>query len=400
MAFLSQNLSKIKPSPGLELQRLVVELKAAGKDVIGLGIGEPDFDTPDHIKEAGIRAIREGQTKYTTVDGTIECKEAVALKFKRDNNLDFSTSQISVNSGTKQTIYNALVATLNPGDEVLIPAPYWMSYPDMVLLAGGVPAIVETTIENAFKLQPADLDAGVTPKTKWLIMNSPSNPTGTAYTKDELAALGDVLRKHPHIHIMCDDIYEHLVYDGFEFSTFLNAAPDLADRVITMNGVAKAYAMTGWRIGFAGGPEPLIKAMAKVQSQSTSNPCSISQAATIAALAGPQDIVKARTAIFQDRRDKVLIMLGQASGVRCLRPDGAFYVFADVSALAGKKTPGGQTIGNDKDFVKYLLKDKGVAVIPGEVFGLSPYFRLSYATSMEELEDACGRIQEATAALT
>ncbi len=400
MAFLSENLSKIKPSPGLELQRLVVELKAAGKDVIGLGIGEPDFDTPDHIKEAGIRAIREGQTKYTTVDGTIECKEAVALKFKRDNNLDFSTSQISVNSGTKQTIYNALVATLNPGDEVLIPAPYWMSYPDMVLLAGGVPAIVETTIENAFKLQPADLDAAVTPKTKWLIMNSPSNPTGTAYTKDELAALGDVLRKHPHLHIMCDDIYEHLVYDGFEFSTFLNAAPDLADRVITMNGVAKAYAMTGWRIGFAGGPEPLIKAMAKVQSQSTSNPCSISQAATIAALTGPQDIVKQRTAIFQDRRDKVLIMLGQATGVRCLRPEGAFYIFADVSPLTGKKTPGGQTIGNDKDFVKYLLEDKGVAVIPGEVFGLSPYFRLSYATSMEELEDACGRIQEATAALT
>ena len=400
MAFLSENLSKIKPSPGLELQRLVTELKAAGKDVIGLGLGEPDFDTPDHIKEAGIRAIQDGQTKYTTVDGTIECKEAVALKFKRDNNLDFSTSQISVNSGTKQTIYNALVATLNPSDEVLIPAPYWMSYPDMVLLAGGVPAIVKTTIENSFKLQPAGLDAAITPKTKWLIMNSPSNPTGTAYSKDELAALGDVLRKHPRVHVMCDDIYEHLVYDGFEFSTFLNAAPDLAERVITINGVAKAYAMTGWRIGFAGGPEPLIKAMAKVQSQSTSNPCSISQAAAIAALTGPQEIVRERTAIFQGRRDKVLSMLGQATGVRCLRPDGAFYVYADVSPLVGKKTPGGQIIGNDKDFVKYLLEDKGVAVIPGEVFGLSPYFRLSYAASMETLEDACGRIQEATAALT
>ena len=400
MAFLSENLSKIKPSPGLELQRLVTELKAAGKDVIGLGIGEPDFDTPDHIKEAGIRAIQDGQTKYTTVDGTIECKEAVALKFKRDNNLDFSTSQISVNSGTKQTIYNALVATLNPSDEVLIPAPYWMSYPDMVLLAGGVPAIVKTTIENSFKLQPAGLDAAITPNTKWLIMNSPSNPTGTAYSKDELAALGDVLRKHPRVHVMCDDIYEHLVYDGFEFSTFLNAAPDLAERVITINGVAKAYAMTGWRIGFAGGPEPLIKAMAKVQSQSTSNPCSISQAAAIAALTGPQEIVRERTAIFQGRRDKVLSMLGQATGVRCLRPDGAFYVYADVGPLIGKKTPGGQIIGNDKDFVKYLLEDKGVAVIPGEVFGLSPYFRLSYAASMETLEDACGRIQEATAALT
>ena len=377
MAFLSENLSKIKPSPGLELQRLVTELKAAGKDVIGLGLGEPDFDTPDHIKEAGIRAIQDGQTKYTTVDGTIECKEAVALKFKRDNNLDFSTSQISVNSGTKQTIYNALVATLNPSDEVLIPAPYWMSYPDMVLLAGGVPAIVKTTIENSFKLQPAGLDAAITPNTKWLIMNSPSNPTGTAYSKDELAALGDVLRKHPRVHVMCDDIYEHLVYDGFEFSTFLNAAPDLAERVITINGVAKAYAMTGWRIGFAGGPEPLIKAMAKVQSQSTSNPCSISQAAAIAALTGPQEIVRERTAIFQGRRDKVLSMLGQATGVRCLRPDGAFYVYADVGPLIGKKTPGGQIIGNDKDFVKYLLEDKGVAVIPGEVFGLSPYFRLS-----------------------
>ncbi|MCH8081485.1 MAG: pyridoxal phosphate-dependent aminotransferase [Proteobacteria bacterium] len=400
MAFLSENLSKIKPSPGLELQRLVTELKAAGKDVIGLGLGEPDFDTPDHIKEAGIRAIQDGQTKYTTVDGTIECKQAVALKFKRDNNLDFSTSQISVNSGTKQTIYNALVATLNPSDEVLIPAPYWMSYPDMVLLAGGVPAIVKTTIENSFKLQPAGLDAAITPNTKWLIMNSPSNPTGTAYSKDELAALGDVLRKHPRVHVMCDDIYEHLVYDGFEFSTFLNAAPDLAERVITINGVAKAYAMTGWRIGFAGGPEPLIKAMAKVQSQSTSNPCSISQAAAIAALTGPQEIVRERTAIFQGRRDKVLSMLGQATGVRCLRPDGAFYVYADVGPLIGKKTPGGQIIGNDKDFVKYLLEDKGVAVIPGEVFGLSPYFRLSYAASMETLEDACGRIQEATAALT
>ncbi|MCH8172065.1 MAG: pyridoxal phosphate-dependent aminotransferase [Proteobacteria bacterium] len=400
MAFLSDNLGKIKPSPGLELQRLVTELKAAGKDVIGLGIGEPDFDTPDHIKEAGIRAIQEGQTKYTTVDGTIECKEAVALKFKRDNDLDFSTSQISVNSGTKQTIYNALVATLNPGDEVLIPAPYWMSYPDMVLLAGGVPAIVETTIENSFKLQPAGLDAAITAKTKWLIMNSPSNPTGTAYTKGELAALGDVLRKHPGVHVMCDDIYEHLVYDGFEFSTLLNAAPDLMERVITINGVAKAYAMTGWRIGFAGGPEPLIKAMAKVQSQSTSNPCSISQVAAIAALTGPQEIVRERTAIFQGRRDKVLSMLGQAKGVSCLRPNGAFYVYADVGPLVGKKTPDGQIIGNDKDFVKYLLEDKGVAVIPGEVFGLSPYFRLSYAASMETLEDACGRIQEATAALT
>jgi len=400
MAFLSDNLAKIKPSPGLELQRLVTELKAAGKDVIGLGIGEPDFDTPDNIKEAGIRAIREGQTKYTTVDGTIECKQAIVHKFKRDNNLDFVTSQISVNGGTKQTIYNALVATLNPGDEVLIPAPYWMSYPDMVLLAGGTPAIVETSIGDAFKLRPAALDAAITKKTKWLIMNSPSNPTGTGYTRDELAALCEVLRKHPQVHIMCDDIYEHLVYDDFEFSTILNVAPDLFGRVITMNGVAKAYAMTGWRIGFAGGPEPLIKAMSKVQSQTTSNPCSISQAATIEALTGTQHFIPERAAIFQNRRDKVLSMLGQATGVRCIRPQGAFYIYADISALIGKKTRQGETISNDKEFVKYLLEDKGVAVIPGEVFGLSPYFRLSYATSMEALEDACGRIQEATANLT
>ena len=400
MAFLSDTLSKIKPSPGLELTRLVDEMKAAGKDVIGLGVGQPDFETPDHIKEAGIKAIRDGKTKYTTVDGTVEVKEAVRLKFKRDNNLEFARDEISVNSGTKHTIYNALVATLNPGDEVLIPAPYWMSYPDMALLAGGVPKTVNTTIDTGFKLQPAELDAAIMSKTKWLVFNAPSNPTGAAYTLDELKALGDVLLKHPHVHVMCDDIYEHIIYDGFKFHTLLNATPELRERVLTMNGVAKAYAMTGWRIGFAGGPKALIKAMSKVQSQSTSNPCSISQEATVTALTGPQDFIRERTAIFQDRRDKVLAMLGQAHGIQCTRPEGAFYIYADVSALMGKKTPAGHEIKTDFNLVSYFLDAKGVAVIHGEVFGLSPAFRLSYATSMEALEDACGRIQEACGALT
>lgn len=400
MAFLSDNLGKIKPSPGLELMRLVTELKASGKDVISLSVGEPNFETPDHIKEAGIKAIRDGKTRYTTVDGTIECKQAVALKFKRDNNLEFTTNQISVNSGSKHTIYNALVATLNPGDEVLIPAPYWMSYPDMALLAGGVPKVVETSIETGFKLQPQDLDAAITPKTKWLIFNSPCNPTGAAYTLEEFKGLAEVLNKHRHVHVMCDDIYEHIIYDDFKFYTLLNAAPELADRVLTMNGVAKAYAMTGWRIGFAGGPEPLIKAISKVQSQSTSNPCTISQEATVVALSGPQDFLKIRAADFQNRRDKVLSMLGQAKGISCIRPEGAFYIYADCRELIGKKTPSGQVLGSDTDIAKYFLESQGVAVIQGEVFGLSPYFRLSYAASMDVLEDACSRIQEASAELT
>jgi len=399
MNFLSAKLDAIKPSQGLELIRIVAELKKAGKDVISLGAGEPDFDTPDHIKEAAIRAMRAGQTKYTTVDGTLECKEAVAVKFKRENGLDFKPSQISVNNGTKHTIFNALLATLNPGDEVLIPAPYWMSYPDMVRLAGGVPKIVKTTFPNRYKLRPQELDAAIAPKTKWLIFNSPSNPTGTGYAFEEIKALAEVMRRHPHLHVMTDDIYEHIVYDDFKFYTLLNAAPDLAPRVLTINGVAKAYAMTGWRIGYAGGPEPLIKAMAKVQSQSTSNPNSISQAATIAALTGPQDVVTERARIFQTRRDKVLSMLGQAKGIKCFRPEGAFYIFADCEGLIGKTTPDGKKLANDQDVAAYFLEDIGVAGIPGAVFGLSPCIRFSYATSMEALEDACRRIQDACARL-
>ena len=400
MNFLSDKLSAIKPSQGLELIRIVAELKKAGKDVISLGAGEPDFDTPEHVKEAAIRAMRAGQTKYTTVDGTMECKEAVAAKFKRENRLDFKPSQISVNNGTKHTIFNALFATLNPGEEVLIPAPYWMSYPDMVRLAGGVPRIIKTSFANRYKLTPDELDAAISPKTKWFIFNSPSNPTGTGYTLDEMKALAEVVRRHPHLHVMTDDIYEHIVYDGFAFGTLLNVAPDLAERVLTVNGVAKAYAMTGWRIGFAGGPEPLIKAMAKVQSQSTSNPNSISQAATIAALTGPQDVVRERARIFQTRRDKVLSMLGQAKGLKCFRPEGAFYIFADCAGLIGKTTPEGKRLETDQDVTAYFLEAKGVAGIPGAMFGLSPCIRLSYATSMEALDEACRRIQDACARLT
>lgn len=400
MSYISKRLGLIKPSPGLELMRRVSEMKAAGKDVIGLSIGEPDFDTPDHIKEAGIRAIREGKTKYTVVDGTPELKAAVVEKFRRDNQLSFKTSEISVNSGTKHTIFNALLATLNPGDEVLIPTPYWMSYPDMVLLAGGVPAFVKTEMKDGFRLKPEALEKAITAKTKWLVLNSPNNPTGAGYRADDLKALAEVLRKHPGIFVMCDDIYEHLVYDDFEFSTLLNVAEDLRDRVLTMNGVAKGYAMTGWRIGFAGGPESLIKAMSKVQSQSTSNPCSISQAASVEALLGPQDFLQERAAVFQSRRDKVVSMLNQAKGIKCIRPEGAFYVYAGVADLIGKKTPDGRDLKTDADVVGYFLDSAGVAVIPGAVFGHSPYFRLSYAAAMEELEEACTRIQKACGDIT
>ncbi len=400
MSYLSEKLKLIKPSPGLELMRRVIEMKRAGKDVIGLGVGEPDFDTPDNVKEAGIRAIRDGKTKYTTVDGTIELKEAIAEKFRRDNDLEFKISEITVNSGTKHTIYNCLVATLNPGDEVVIPAPYWMSYPDMVLLTGGVPKFAETRMDNGFRLQPEDLERAITSKTKWLILNSPNNPTGGAYRLQDYEKLAEVLRRHPQVLVMCDDIYEHLVYDDFKFSTLLNAAPDLRDRVMTMNGVAKAYAMTGWRIGFAGGPEPLIKAISKVQSQMTSNPSSIGQEASIEALTGPQDFLEDRRKVFQDRRDKVLSMLNQAKGVKCIRPEGAFYIYANVEKLLGKTTPKGTKLKDDTDVVGYFLDAKGVAVIPGAVFGGSPFFRLSYAASMAELEDACARIQAACADLT
>lgn len=399
MSFLADKLLSIKPSQGLELIRVVAELKRDGKDIISLGAGEPDFDTPDYIKEAAIQAMRDGQTKYTTVDGTIECKEAISAKFKRENKLDFKTSQISVNNGSKHTIFNAFFATLNPFDEVLIPAPYWMSYPDMVRLAGGVPKIIKTSFDNRFKLTPQELEAAITPKTKWLILNSPSNPTGTGYSLEEMKGLAEVVRLHSHVYVMTDDIYEHIVYEDFRFYTLLNAAPDLAERVLTINGVAKAYAMTGWRIGYAGGSEPLIKAMAKVQSQSTSNPNSISQAATIAALNGPQSVLKERAKIFQTRRDKVLSMLGQVRGIKCFRPEGAFYIFADCSDIIGKKTPQGKRLENDQEVVQYFLENKGVAVIAGATFGLSPGFRISYATSMKDLENACTRLQEACSSL-
>ena len=399
MPFISEKLSRIKPSPTMAVAAKAMELKAAGRDVIGLGAGEPDFDTPDNIKEAAYAAIRDGKTKYTKVDGIPELKEAVANKFRRENGLEYDIDQISINSGGKHTIFNAFMATLDTGDEVLIPTPYWVSYPDMTLLCGGVPKFVEASVEAGFKITPDQLDAAITPKTKWLIFNSPSNPTGAAYTRAELEALGEVLLKHPHVHIFADDIYEHIIYGDFEFVSIAAAVPGLIDRTLTMNGVAKAYAMTGWRIGYGGGPVELIKAMAKVQSQSTSNPCSISQWATVEALNGPQDFIAERAAVFEGRRDLVVSMLNQAVGLECATPEGAFYVYPSIQDLIGKKTPGGKVIESDLDFVTYILEEEGVATVHGEAFGLSPCFRVSYATSTEALEDACQRIQRATAAL-
>ena len=400
MSFLSKALDRVKPSPTIAVMTKAIELKAAGKDVIGLGAGEPDFDTPDNIKEAAIKAIWDGQTKYTAVDGTPALKDAIVAKFKRENGLTYERNQISVNSGGKHTIYNAFVATLNTGDEVIIPTPYWVSYPDMVLLAGGEPVFVHASAATGFKITPADLEAAITPKTKWFLLNSPSNPSGAAYTKSEIQALGAVLARHKNVHIFTDDIYEHLVYDDFEFTSFAAACPDLYDRTLTMNGVAKAYAMTGWRIGYAGGPAHLIKAMAKVQSQSTSNPCSISQAATIEALNGPQDFIPERAEAFKKRRDLVVAMLNEAEGIDCPTPEGAFYVYPSVAGCIGKMTPSGKVIKTDEDFVTYILEDYGVAAVQGEAFGLSPHFRASYATSTEALTEACKRIQQACAALS
>jgi len=399
MPFLSESLARVKPSPTIAVTTKARELKAAGKDVIGLGAGEPDFDTPDNVKEAAIRAIREGQTKYTAVDGTPELKAAIAAKFKRENGLDYAADQITVGTGGKQVLFNAFMATLNPGDEVVIPAPYWVSYPDMVLLCGGEPKVVECHENNRFKLLPEDLEAAIGPNTKWLILNSPSNPTGAGYTRAELEALAAVLRRHPDVWVMTDDMYEHLVYDGFEFTTPAQVAPDLHDRTLTVNGVSKAYAMTGWRIGYAGGPRDLIRAMAKVQSQSTSNPSSISQAAAVEALNGTQDYIGERNAVFRERRDLVVRMLNDADGITCQTPEGAFYVFPSCAGTIGKSTPDGKTIESDEDFVTYLLESVGVAVVQGSAFGLAPYFRISYATSTEALAEACTRIQTACAAL-
>ncbi|HEY1427342.1 MAG TPA: pyridoxal phosphate-dependent aminotransferase [Caulobacteraceae bacterium] len=389
----SSALARIKPSATLAADAKARDLKAAGKNVISLAAGEPDFDTPDNVKEAGIRAIRDGKTKYTNVDGIPELKAAICGKFARENGLDYKPSQINVSPGGKAVIYNAMVASLNPGDEVVIPTPYWVSYPDMVLLAGGTPRFVPTSAATGFKVQAADLEAAITPKTRWIILNSPSNPSGAAYAKAELRAVADVLLRHPQVWILTDDMYEHLVFGDFEFWTIAQVEPRLYERTLTMNGVSKAYAMTGWRIGYAGGPEPLIKAMAKVMSQTTSNPSSISQWAAVEALNGPQDFVRPNAALFEQRRDLVVSMLNQARGIRCPTPEGAFYVYPSVEPLIGKTAPSGKPIGSDEDFAVELLETEGVAVVFGAAFGLSPHFRISYATSNAVLEDACSRIQ-------
>ena len=400
MSVLAARLSRIKPSPTIAVSQKAAELKAAGRDVIGLGAGEPDFDTPDNIKQAAIVAINEGQTKYTAVDGTPALKAAIVEKFSRENGLDYKPNQITVGTGGKQVLYNAFMATLDPGDEVIIPAPYWVSYPDMALLAEGTPVFVTCGQNHNFKLQPESLEAAITPKTKWLILNSPSNPTGAAYTAEEMKALTDVLLRHPHVWVMTDDMYEHLVYDGFKFVTPVEVEPGLYDRTLTVNGVSKAYAMTGWRIGFGGGPAELIKAMAKVQSQSTSNPCSVSQAAAVEALNGPHDYIAERNAVFKERRDLVVSLLNKCPGLHCHMPEGAFYVFPSCAGAIGKKTPGGKMIETDGDFVTYLLEDAEVATVQGEAFGLSPHFRISYATSTQALEEACNRIKRACEALS
>jgi aspartate aminotransferase len=374
-------------------------LKAAGRDVIGLGAGEPDFDTPQNIKDAAKRAIDAGDTKYTAVDGTPALKKAIAAKFKRENGLDYAPSQIIVGTGGKQVLFNALLATVNAGDEVVIPAPYWVSYPDIVALAEGTPVAVTCPQNNGFRLRAEDLEAAITKKTKWLILNSPSNPTGAAYSAKDLRALADVLLKHPDVWVLTDDMYEHLLYDGFTFATIAQIEPKLYARTLTMNGVSKAYCMTGWRIGYAGGPTELIKAMATLQSQSTSNPSSISQAAAVEALSGPQDFIPRNNAVFRERRDLVVDMLNKAEGIHCPRPEGAFYVYPSCAGAIGKRTPKGKTIENDTDFVQYLLEAEGVAVVQGAAFGLSPHFRISYATATEVLRDACTRIQRACAAL-
>jgi len=394
MAFLADRITRIKPSATIAVTDKARALKAAGRDVIGLGAGEPDFDTPENIKEAAVKAIRDGKaSKYTAVDGIPELKAAIARKFKRENELAYKPSQIIVGTGGKQVLYNALVATINPGDEVIIPAPYWVSYPDMVLLAGGEPVAVATTMESGFKMKPEALERAITPKTKWIIFNSPSNPTGAAYTRAELKAVTDVLVRHPHVHVMSDDMYEHLVYDDFEFCSPAQLEPQLYERTLTVNGVSKAYCMTGWRIGYAGGPEPLIKAMAMIQSQSTSNPTAVAQWAAVEALDGPQDFIPRHNRIFKERRDLCVSMLNQAKGIQCPKPEGAFYVYPSCAGTMGKTAPTGKTLANDEDFVTELLEAEGVAVVQGTPFGVGPAFRISYATATSALEEACTRIQ-------
>lgn len=394
MAFLADSLARIKPSPTIAVTDKARALKAAGRDVIGLGAGEPDFDTPDNIKEAAIKAIQAGKAaKYTAVDGIAELKAAISRKFKRENELDYKPTQIIVGTGGKQVLYNALICTLNPGDEVIIPAPYWVSYPDIVLLAGATPVPVVARAEDGFKMRPEALERAITPKTKWLIFNSPSNPTGAAYTRDEIRAIADVLLKHPHVWVLADDMYEHLTYDDFEFFSIAQVEPKLYERTVTLNGMSKAYCMTGWRIGYAGAPEFLIKAMATLQSQSTTNPNAAAQWASVEALDGPQDFIPKHNAIFKERRDLCVSMLNQANGLKCLKPEGAFYVYPMCEGAIGKTAPSGKKINTDEDFVTELLDDQGVAVVQGTAFGLGPAFRISYATATPLLEEACRRIQ-------
>jgi aspartate aminotransferase len=399
MPFLADRLARVKPSPTMAITALATELKAAGRDIISLSVGEPDFDTPPNIIEAAIAAMRAGETRYTVYDGRIELKRAVCAKFKRENGLDYEPSQVTISSGGKQVLYNAFVATLSPGEEVVIPAPYWVSYPEMVLLCDGEPVPVTCPQNNGFKLRPEDLDAAITPKTKWLILNSPSNPTGAAYTEADLRAVADVLLKHPQVWVMTDDMYEHLVYDDFQYRTIAQVEPRLYERTLTVNGVSKAYCMTGWRIGYGAGSKQLIHAMGAIQSNSTANPCSISQAAAIEALNGPQDFIAVHNRSFKERRDLVVDSLNRVPGLHCPRPEGAFYVYPSCAGVIGKRTPAGETIESDEDFVKYLLAAEGVAVVHGAAFGLSPHFRFSYATSNEVLRDACARIERACRAL-
>ncbi|HEY8190747.1 MAG TPA: pyridoxal phosphate-dependent aminotransferase [Micavibrio sp.] len=399
MSFLADRLQRIKPSPTLAVAAKAKALKAAGRDILDLGLGEPDFDTPDFAKEGGIKAIRSGQTKYTVVDGTAELKKAICDKFKRENGLTYLPEQVSVGNGGKQVLFNAILCSVNPGDEVIIPAPYWVSYPDMVQFAEGTPVIVQCAQDAGFKMTAQQLDKAITPKTKWVILNSPSNPTGAAYTQAEMKALTDVLVKHPHVYVMTDDIYEHLVYDGFKFMTPAQIEPSLHDRTLTVNGVSKAYSMTGWRIGYAAGPKDLIKAMALLQSQSTSNPSSISQAAAATALNGDQSFLNEWRKAYANRRDLVVGLLNRIEGISCPKPEGAFYVYPSCAGMIGSETPDGKTIKNDEDFVTYLLESEGVACVHGAAFGLSPHFRISYATSEKILKDACLRIERACSAL-
>lgn len=399
MAFIADALSRVKPSATIAVSQKARELKAQGRDIIGLGAGEPDFDTPDNVKDAAIAAIKRGETKYTPVSGIVPLREAIAQKFKRENNLDYKPEQSIVGTGGKQILFNAFMATMNPGDEVVIPTPYWVSYPEMVSICGGTPVFAETTIENGFKLTADVLEQAITPKTKWLVMNSPSNPSGAAYTRDELRAIADVLMRHPHVWTLTDDMYEHLTYGDFVFTTLAEVEPALYDRTLTMNGVSKAYAMTGWRIGYAAGPLQLIKAMDMIQGQQTSGACSIAQWAAVEALNGPQDFVTKNKAIFQSRRDLVVSMLNQARHIECPTPEGAFYVYPSCAGAIGKTAPSGKVIANDEDFVSELLQAEGVAVVHGSAFGLGPNFRISYATSETALEEACNRIQRFTASL-